>query len=294
MHLHGMEVAPLAPLLIPLGELLVWAVALAVCLAVVYFAKAFFGLAGGLLGKLPVVGGWIDSGLTSIEHKIVSTMSSAAASCDAKVGAAFHQLARVIDWLGHEIAAHANLINTLATILLGQNIAAEIRAAIRAFHAIIHGVESAAHTALRQIVTLEKTVRRSIAIDVSPRVKSLEREVGRVVEHDIAGLRARERALEDGALHTFRWIKAHPGALASTAFAGAVAWAVGRLGMGWARCTNWNRIGRSVCGVPTGEIDALLGLLVGGAALLEFRELVKLAQSVEHGVASGLQDIAKL
>ena len=96
------------------------------------------------------------------------------------------------------------------------------------------------------------------------------------------------------AINTWRWIRTHPLSLASTAFAGAVAIALQRIGASWIRCNNWNRIGRQVCGVPTSEIDSLLGLLVGAAALADFRELVKLAQSVEHGVASGLQDVAKL
>ncbi len=289
MHVHGMEVAPLAPLLIPLAEILVWSVALAVCLLVVYFAKAFFGLAGGVLGKLPVVGGWIDSGLTSVEHKIVATMSGAAASADARMGSAFHQLARVIDWLGHEIAAHANLINTLATILLGTNIAADIQLALRGFREVVKGVEAAAHMAVRQIVTLEKTVRRGIAIDVTPRIRSLEREVSHVVEHDIAGLRARERTLEDGALKTFRWIRAHPAAIASTAFTGAIAWALARLGIGWARCNTWNKLGKGWCGMNPTMLESLISGALVVAGSISIVELAKECQAFESTAEDGLK-----
>jgi hypothetical protein len=277
-----------------LGVILGWTVGLAVCLLVVYFAKAFFGLAGGLLGKLPVVGGWIDSGLTSIEHKIVSVMSGAAASCDARMGAAFHEMARLVDWLGEEISRIANDVWTLAAHVVAHVTPAELTALSRNFYARLFTIEGNAERALRRIDTAEKRLARGIGADVLPRVKSLEGEFAHTIEHDIASLRARERALEDGAINTWRWIRTHPLSLASTAFAGAVAIALQRIGASWIRCNNWNRIGKSVCGVPASEIESLLGLLVGAAALANFRELVKLAQTVERGVASGLQDVAKL
>src|SRR5690348_8406728 len=110
MRLLTGEVAPLAPLLIPLGEVLVWAVAFALCLLCVYLAKALFGAANSAVGWIPLFGRIATRSLTSIEHKIVSFMSEAAASTDAKMGAALHELARVIDWIGEEIDRHANLI----------------------------------------------------------------------------------------------------------------------------------------------------------------------------------------
>jgi hypothetical protein len=289
VHVHGMEVAPLAPLLIPIGELLLWGVALAVCLGVVYFAKAFFGLAGGLLGKLPVVGGWIDSGLTSIEHKIVSTMSSAAAASDAKVGAAFHELARVIDWIGHEIASHANLIHTLATIITGQAFADQLMHVYRLLTSRIGVIEHDVNIAIRRVNVAEKRLAHGIGADVLPRVKAIEGEFAHVIEHDLASLRARERALEDGALNTFRWIKTHPLALASTAFAGAVAIALQRLGGSWIRCNRWNRIGKQVCGVDANLIEGLLGLTFTALAISDFQELVKLGQTLEHETAKEIQ-----
>ncbi len=294
MHVSHAEVAPLAPLLIPIGEILLWGVALGVCLGVVYFAKAFFGLAGGLLGKLPVVGGWIDSGLTSIEHKIVATMSAAAASCDAKIGAAFHTLARVVDWIGHEINAHANLIYTLTSLILGQNAAAGLRAFVNLLtHRLITAEANALHALRRANVADARSAHNHMDV-VLPRIQTAERGLIGTIEHDIAGLRARERALEDGAINTWRWIKTHPLSLASSAFAGAVAIALQRIGGSWIRCNNWNRIGKQVCRSPLSDIEGVLGLFATAAVVADFRELVKLAQQVEHGVAVTLQDVAKL
>ena len=80
MRLLTGEVAPLAPLLIPLGEILIWAVGFALCLLCVYLAKALFGAADSAVGWIPWLGKIVTKPLTSIEQKIVSFMSQAAAS----------------------------------------------------------------------------------------------------------------------------------------------------------------------------------------------------------------------
>lgn len=285
------EVAPLTPVLIPLGEVLLWAVALAVCYAVVYFAKAFFGLAEGTLGKIPVLGGWINSGIRDVERKIVATMSGAAQSVDEKLGAALHELGRIIDWVGREIARHANLLELIAGLLAGTAGVGFVAAAVGRLLGRLHALEANAEHAISRVFGNEQRVARGIGNDVLPRIRSLDREISRVLEPEIAGLRAGERALEHGAIKTWDWILRHPKVAASTAFAGAVAWALARLGAGWVRCSNWNKIGRQVCGTPTSEIEGLLGLFVAGVSVLELRELVKLAQSVEKVTAQGIQDL---
>src|SRR6202043_2188520 len=95
---------------------------------------------------------------------------------------------------------------------------------------------------------------------VYPRLRQAENEITHVLEPDIAALRARTKAIEHGAVKTFDWIRAHPGAVATTAFAGAVALALRKLGGGWIRCKNWRAIGKHVCGLPWSLIESLLGL----------------------------------
>lgn len=294
MRLLTGEVAPLAPLLIPLGEILIWAVALALCLLCVYLAKALFGTAEGAVGWIPLFGKIATRSLTSIEQKIVSFMSQAAASSDAKMGAALHELARVIDWIGEEINRHANLIEMLAGIVAGT---AGLSALYRAIAQLLRHSKAAQATAthaLKTAIALPRTIRHGIGEDVLPRVKSLERTVGGVIAHDLPGIRAGERTLGRGIDSLWKWTHRHTLLAGTLTFTAAVGAALARLGAGWTRCNNWNRIGRSVCASPLTDIEAIVGLLATGVVVADFRELVELAQSVERGTATVLQDIAKL
>jgi len=293
MHVLTGEVVPLAPLLIPIGEIVVWGVALAVCLAVVYFAKAFLGAAGGAVGWIPGVGGWLKSSINGVEHKIVSIMSAAANACDAKMGAAMHMLARVVDWLGEEIRRHANLLEVIAGILAGT---AGVGLVTHAIENLLHHTRVAkatAQAAARKAVAVGHAVERGIGADVLPRIKAEERTIGRVIGQDIPGIRAGEAALERTIGNLWRWTHRHTLAAGSLAFTAAAAWALARLGSGWVRCGNWNKIGKRVCGTPSTEIDALLALVLGAVAIEDFRALVKVAQEVEHGAAETITTILR-
>lgn len=261
MHVLTGEVEPLAPLLIPIGEIVIWFVALALCLLCVYLAKALFGTASSAVGWIPLFGKVVSRSLTSIEQKIVSFMSEAANAADAKMGAAFHQLARVVDWIGQEIARHANLLYVVSSILLGGQITAAVRAAIDALRHETTHAGAQASSALRKVVHAEAVIERGIGRDVLPALHELEREYEHVIGKVIPDIRAGELELERGAIRTWKWIRTHPSSLAATAFAGAVAWALARLGGGWIRCNNWRNIGRTVCNAPSHLIQDLLGLV---------------------------------
>ncbi len=294
MRLLTGEVAPLAPLLIPLGEILVWAVGFALCLLCVYLAKALFGAADSAVGWIPWLGKIVTKPLTSIEQKIVSFMSQAAASSDAKMGAAFHELARVIDWIGEEINRHANLLELLAGIVAGAAGLSALQQAIAQLFRHSKAAQATATHALKTAIALPRTIRHGIGEDVLPRIKSLERTVGGVIAWDLPGIRAGERSLGRGLDSLWKWTHRHTLLAGTLGFTAAVGWALSRLGAGWTRCNNWNRIGKQVCSSPLGDVEALLGLVATGAVLADFRELIKLAQSVEHGTAVVIQDIAKV
>lgn len=262
MHVLTGEVAPLAPLLIPIGEIVVWAVALALCLLCVYLAKALFGTASSAVGWIPLFGKVVSRSLTSIEQKIVSFMSEAANAADVKMGAAFHQLARVVDWLGQEIARHANLIELLAGLIAGQAGIGLVASALQNMLHHANAAKAVANQALHKAVAVGHAVERGIGADVLPRIRTLDRELGRVIGLDIPGIRAGERTLWRGLDDLRKWVKTHALAAGTLATTGAVAWALARLGAGWIRCGNWNRLGRGICRAPSSLIDDILGLIV--------------------------------
>lgn len=291
-------VAPAAPVagaaLVALTLLVTFLIALGLVLLVEQIVKAFFGIAGGALAKVPVVGGWLNSSTHSVEQRIVSTLGAAALQLDGLVGLFWHTLGDLVRWTAHEIRASAGLLETIARLVANPlNIAAWRALWHQLVLRVKAGEAALAHLAMRALSPL---IHRVTALErwTYPRVKALEHATGVAIPRDIAGLRARTRTLEE--LYDSAWKLLHriDARFAAEAFAGAVAIALATLEVGWIRCGNWRRLGRTVCNTPGGDIDALLGLLAIGATVASFRELVKIGQEVEHGVAAVLQDVAKL
>jgi len=294
--------AEIAPFLIPqFDALLISLLVLAgflVAAGIIYvlhgFVRGVVGGIAGLISHIPGVGSIIASPVNAVYHWMNGEFAAAEAGLDRRISNYFHQLAKLVRWVGEEIEAHANLLYTLSTILLGSSLTAAIRAAIALLHVKVAGVNGRITNLYRAIVRPIQGELRALERWTFPRVKALDHAIDVTIPRDIAGLRARTKTIEGELSKAWDAIRKNESALAATAMIGVVALALEKLGGSWIRCRNWNRIGRQVCSTPFGDIEALIGLIVGGAALLEFRELVKLAQSVEHGVAQGLQDVAKL
>lgn len=297
MRLLTGEVAPLAPLLIPLGEVLIWAVGFALCLLCVYLAKALFGAADSAVGWIPWLGKIVTKPLTSIEQKIVSFMSQAAATSDAKMGAAFHELARVIDWIGEEINRHANLIELLAGILAGTAGLSALQQAIAQLFRHSKAVQATATHALETAIALPRTIQHGIGEDVLPRIKSLEHTVGGVIAHDLPGLRSADRILFRGIDDLRKWVHHHTLEAGTLAFAGAVAVALGRLGLGGLRCNNFtNMLKKRGCGLGL-LVDRLLELAVFLTIAFDFKLFVDASMLVARGIGdtvAGIEGVFEL
>lgn len=115
-------------------------------------------------------------------------------------------------------------------------------------------------------LTLAEAVRRSVAA-VIPRV-------GRV-ERDLSGAWARIRSISRR--------------LAPAAIVAGVVMALGRLRLGWVRCSRVGRVGRRVCAMDNSMLDALLAgtlVIVGTYSLVQFAELM---QEVTDDVADDIR-----
>lgn len=279
------------PFALPQLDILLAALlALGVCLLVVAFSKAFFGVAGTLLGKLPVVGGWLDATAHHIEQRITNVFGGFAVKLEGVVGASWHGMARIVDKIGHEIAAHAGLLATLATGLPGFGtvitVYREIQKARALATRVLHLLQGIGH----DIAPRVKVIERGIGEDVLPRVKGLEREVGRVITHDIPGLRAGERAAEREISNLWRWTRHHPLAAGTAAFSAAVALALAKLGLSWIRCPTANQVFKKRgCNMWT-DLDGLLAAAVGVAASLSLVELAKAEQEIVGDLSTVVRD----
>ena len=130
------------------------------------------------------------------------------------------------------------------------------------------------------------------AIDVTlPRDIAGVRRREEALSRDQAKLRERTTSLENGAVDVFKWIMAHPLTAVTGVFAGAVAVALGRLGLGGLRCNNFRGLlNRYGCGFGT-----LLARLLPLAALLtvafDFQDFVKASEFVAQGIGDAVGKI---
>lgn len=129
------------------------------------------------------------------------------------------------------------------------------------------------------------------AVDVAiPRtiggIRTKEGELTR----DLGRLKDRTRSLEDGAVKTWDWIRSHPFAGATAAFAGAVAVALSRLGLGAFRCNSLKKLlNKRGCGLWS-DLDSLMGLAFAALAFSDLEELLKVAEEIEQDVIKLAQD----
>lgn len=176
--------------------------------------------------------------------------------------------------------------------------------AIHAGHAATHAnthARSVGHALDRHKARVNPIIRHHThAIDVT-----LPRDIGRVrtregeLSRDLGKLKHRTKVLEDGAVDTFEWIRSHPLSAVTGVFAGAVAVALTRLGYGFLRCKSWRSVGKRLnCGMGSSLLNlldnglpGLLGALLTVEATAHFRDLVKVAQGAEHGVAEGIKEL---
>ena len=276
--------------LVDLGTLVIALVALALCLLVVAFTKAFFGVAGNLLGKLPVVGGWLDAGAHKIEQRIANVFGGVAASVEGVVGAMWHAQARIIDKLGETLAKHAGLLATIASFVPGgtwiSNLYREIQYARQLVHKLAHAITGIGH----DVVIRTRVIERGIGSDVLPRIRSLDREVGRVVGRTIPGLRAADRTLTREIDNLWQWTRKHTLVAGTAAFAGAVAYALSKLGLSWIRCPNAQSFFKKRGCNAWNDLEGLLAAAVGVAASLSLVELATAEQEIVGDLTTVVRD----
>ena len=295
--MHGFslgEVAPAAPVA---GELIALA-GLIVALGLIKFSDAFcralFGRAEGWVSHIPWLGSVAVDGLKSVEARLTNYLGTAEEKVDSAIGATWHATARTVEFLEREIRRHATALLTIAAAIPGVGQFEAIYALVKKIPALSHLVAHTTVTVIQRVTKVEKVVQHTVTRTVPAVARSVAIPLEQGLELDVNKLRARVKALEDGAVRLYDKAKGVATIPAVAVAEAVVAVALTSLGLNWIRCRNWNRLGRSVCRTPVGDLEALLGLLAAGAVIADFRELVKLAQAVEHGVATGLQDIAKL
>src|SRR6266571_7605770 len=66
-------------------------------------SRSFFGTVGGAIGWIPFAGKVVKHSLHKIEQKISHGLGHAERQLDAVVATSWHQMARLVQYMGHEI-----------------------------------------------------------------------------------------------------------------------------------------------------------------------------------------------
>lgn len=273
--------ALLFPFIVLAGYFVAWGIVFCMDALV----RAFFGTAEGLVGWVPFAGRILTSPLHAIEKKLTSFLGGLEAHFEHQMATRWHQLAELFERWAGDIEANAVADWTLAKhiysiarkVATGQY-AKDLTRWVHAQIAHLHGVQT---VVIRKTTVIEKTIVQKGKAGALTVTKPIAAEIAGVIEIDLPRIRARERALSDELARLWKWAHRRGGVIAAGIGLGALAYALGRLGLGWLRCSNVKRAGKRVCGMDHSLLESMLAdtlAIVGTVSLVEF---IRDAQAVE-------------
>jgi hypothetical protein len=232
------------PALADLAPLIFFTGCLLFCLLCILIVKALFGTASSATSWLPWVGTALSSGLHKAEQHVVNVFAAGASKSESYIGLTWHWSARLVDWFGREINSHANLLLLLADQIPGVGLVhallTQVHAAAQEISRLWKSVPSTAHAITRPIYGELKALERW----TYPRVRAAEHAIDVTIPKDIAGLRSRTKAIEKSLADAWKAIRGLDKVIVDSAFVGAVAVALGFLGLGWLRCNSLGNLGK--------------------------------------------------
>lgn len=220
--------------------------------------------------------------LLSLDQQVRHGLSVAVAATEHAMVTSFHRMVGIIIWSAQETAGLAQDIydairgaKTTVTTTITKTLDAKTAALVKSLKA---SVSTLAHVTVPHLaarvralehapVHVVKAVAGTIA-NPFPRIKT--------VEHDLSGLRKRVKSLEKQ--------------LAIGVGAALLVRSLAKLGLGWLRCGNVNKAGKSICRMNPGVLETLLL----DAALLtvsfNLEDFAKEMQAVTSEAASLIHD----
>ena len=253
------------------------------------FVEALFGVAGGILGHIPWIGGITTGPLHSIEQRLTNALGDASASFDAGAASYFHSLASQVEAMAANIrnngAGFLALAKWAAHHIAGQSIEEQLR----------NERAKVAHAqAVAQAAAQSVSVAKGLAQENHPpayvyKAGAIAAELPGVIGRDIPNLRDQVQAAERSISDLWKRVKGKTISLGSLAFTGAAVWALTKVGAGWLRCSNWRKIGNAGCNLTQ---DALNALLLAFGVVVATEGLVKFAEE-EKAVLVGFEDAAR-
>lgn len=201
-------------------------------------------------------------------------------------------LIRLLEGLRRVFLAPAEQLDGLA-----QDVLTALR---RGFKFTVPGMIAAA-TAwwFRKVIALngqvQSLVRRAPVHIVHEIVKAAKPAAAVIVHEAIAVPWPRIKRAERDVAGAWKRIRSLARRVAPAAIAAAVVAAIARMGLGWARCSRVRKVGRRLCGIPDGLLDALLAdtlLLASGFSIVLLAEAALAAEDeIVAGVQRGVKEL---
>jgi len=273
---------PAAIGLVDLGVFLALAFLIALSFAYRY---SFGALIQGLVSLLNFVAlttpfgtfrpfGFAAGALDKLDHAIRNTIGRGITDMQAAWNEALSYTATAIHWVGKEIASlshdTAQAVEGLAVGQVKPWVNKRLGAALVAIAALKARVLALEKTGVGRLEKVTHVVEhKTIVVEhaiAQPDIGAIPRALPKVgqLEREIADALARGREL----LKRF----------GPAALVGTVAFALSRLGITWARCSNVNKVGKRACGMNPDLLESLLAdtlLIAGTLSLVEFaREMI--------------------
>lgn len=221
--------------------------------------------------------------------------------------AVMHYIGVGIDRTGH-IAVELVVWVAYTLTMIGVAIAAlTYEMLLYAKRAAIKSSPAQVQKAVAPLITAKTAPVARTKVIADSRVPALEREIAAVnarvdaLQHaatlpapvTVPRTLPRVGELEQG----LEWAKGKIGRLSKYAtvagLVGLTAAVLGRLGLGWTRCSNVRRVGKNVCGMDAGLLESLLAgtaLVTGTVSIVEF---AKALQAIEGEVVAGVRGFVR-
>lgn len=247
------------------------------------------GFVGVLLSPLNLL---TSTGIKAVQ-KIVATFAPATFKPQQAVGAGLHDAARLVDDTAAALVTESAVTAMVAQALAGTATGADLAKTAAGLTKRVGNAERQARGIGADIQPRIEGAVRGIEAGVNARLGTLDRELGRIEHRDIPAIRAREKAIEQGATHVWEWIRRHPLSIASTAFAGTVAWALAKLGASWIRCNPFQQNAKALCRSHPGWWEDLLAGAIAIVGTVSFVEYVRDAQALEADALGSLRKLIR-
>lgn len=229
----------------------------------------------GPIAAIPGAGFVIDGIVSKATQAVAHICGVILGPIDKAVGASLHAMGRIVDACAGAFRSTAHTLNAAVGLLVHvvgamhvlRQLVATVHGATSAVTHAVKALEHGFHVLAGRLTAIEKLLAHGLLHGVIERLKILANSLAHIEHIVIPDIRAIAVGAVADVQALRQWIALHFPAVGTEAFAGAVAVALGALGLGGLRCNNFkNLLGKYACGLGT-ILDDLIGLALSVLAL---------------------------